>query len=350
LRFGGETGAERTTLTSDEAGRFAGLLPRIGRWRVDIESSRPTLRKRAVVDVPKPRDGVSTLEIALPNTALSGKVVTENGLPPSADTRVVAVPLSREEEETAIYSNPEGSFRFRGLTGGPVRISAVSHLESEGASDELTIHLDENPVEDVTLTLRPMKLFTGMVTALGRPLPGAEVRIEAGDGLLRTHALDRTDATGLWALHAPRRTNRLIVWVLPPGWGMFAMTHLADPELTEETLNLEVGVPPGRFAVRFPPPPSTGVVRSEVMVRHAGAVIYPRFLRYWQRMNEPSLPLSAEPGLLASGPVFPGQYDVCLVEIGTPEWLRFQISPGWISPDCQRIDVPSFGDVEVTLE
>lgn len=350
LRFGGETGAQRATLKSDEAGLFSGLLPRIGRWSVDIESIQPDLRKRAVIDVPKPRDGISTLEIVLPDTELSGKVVTENGTPPVADTRVVAIPMSREEDQTTVDTEPDGGFRFRGLAEGPVRISAVSQLDSEGASEETTVNLSADAVDDVRLTLRPLKLFTGIVTAQGRPLPGAEVRIEAGDGLLRTHALDRTDAKGLWALHAPRSTNRLYVWVLPPGWGMYTTTHLADPELTEEMLNYEVGLPSGRFAVRFPPPPSTGVVRSEVMVRHAGAVIYPLFLRYWERMNEPSLPPKSEPALLSSGPVYPGQYDVCLVEIGTSEWLRFQISPGWLSPDCERIEVPSFGDVEITLE
>jgi hypothetical protein len=262
---------------------------------------------------------------------------------------VTVYTLGPAETQTTITVEPDGSFRLRGLTEGHARVWAEAELQEEGSSEEQLLLLAEDKTTEIQLKLRPKKIFSGTVVARGRPVPGAEIWIDQADSLLPLGRADSTDANGYWEIPAPRNTNRLRIWVFPPGWGLFITSHTADPARSEESIPLEVGYPGGSLTILFPPDSGHGVERHDVFLRHQGATIAPNQLRRWARIHDPSLPLPAQPGVLVSGPIHPGLYEVCHLEIGSVEWLSFHLAPGWLTPECKSVEVTSYGQTELTF-
>jgi len=350
LVFGGKFGAISAKLKSDAKGEFSGILPHLGRWEVDILAQEEQFEKTVVVDVPPPKNGVSEVEITLPNTDLRGRVVTEWGAPPASDTEVSVLSLGPGKVPSSVEVNEDGEFLFRGLAEGPARIWAEAWAEEVGSSDEFETMLNDGDQLEKNLTLHPKRTIRGVITAQGRPLPGARVRVKDAGDLLVLGKSVTSDATGNWEVDVPKNARTLNVRVYPPGWGVLGKLHQIETGETEDFIILDVGNSAGRLVVHFPPDPFDGPTRHDVFLRYRNATIFSGNLKRWARAHDSSLPFPAEPGLLITGPVHPGRYDVCFLELGSADWIRFLLDQYWLPPGCKSIEVSSFGESEVRFE
>ena len=75
LWFGGLHGGVGVELGSDTEGEFSGVLPRAGRWTVDLRAPEPALSLRLSAEVRPGEEGVATVEIVVPDTEVYGFVV-----------------------------------------------------------------------------------------------------------------------------------------------------------------------------------------------------------------------------------------------------------------------------------
>ncbi|MEM7518957.1 MAG: carboxypeptidase-like regulatory domain-containing protein, partial [Planctomycetota bacterium] len=207
LYFGGRQGLNSIELVSDEDGVFSGVLPREGRWEVDLVASSPEIHRRLRgIDVEKGPDGVAEVEIELPDTLISGVVVDEEGRPLEA-ARVIASAreLSREgdpvapERPATVQTAEDGSFAFRGFEAGTYDLQALAGRNRQ--SDPLTGSLGEQtPWTGVRLVASEARAWRGRVlsAATGQPVAGALVvpRPHRPDSaIISTQTSTRNDGT-----------------------------------------------------------------------------------------------------------------------------------------------------------
>jgi uncharacterized GH25 family protein len=82
-------------MESDDEGRFHGILPREGPWRIEVQAAEPAFSTWARAEVDAGRAGKATLDIRLPDTRIFGHVVDEQGKPVArADVIVQAESLN----------------------------------------------------------------------------------------------------------------------------------------------------------------------------------------------------------------------------------------------------------------
>lgn len=72
VMFGGRHGAERSRMRADDEGRFEGLLPREGKWEVDVRVTEPPIETATQVEVVAGPDGTAEVDIDLDDTELHG--------------------------------------------------------------------------------------------------------------------------------------------------------------------------------------------------------------------------------------------------------------------------------------
>lgn len=350
LLFGGRFGAVSVEMESDKKGDFFGNLPRVGKWNVDVHAIEDSFAMTVMVDVPQPKSGKSKLEITLPDTTLEGTVVTEQGIPPTDETKVSIRPIEPEGTWTDVDVDPEGKFLFRGLPEGPVRIMADSAWAEEGCSEVQQLMLKAgNPVRK-RLVLHPKRLVEGILNAGGRPLPGARVVLDPLGPLDRS-CQTLSDARGHWKCRVPRNESRFTVNIFPPGWGAVTFLHQLGSEASEtEFIKIDVGRTTGSLAISYPPDSDIDVPQHMIFLRHRFGTLSNYQLGRWARANDSSIPFPAEAGLLRTGPLEVGLYDVCRFELGSPDWLHFLMDPYWRPRTCKSIEVSPGSDTEMSLD
>lgn len=320
LVFGGKYSARnRIRTSSDPSGIFRVHLPRPGLWRIGVESaSLQVQRELTFVEVPEPdEEGISSLEIVIPSTEVSGSVVDQLGLP--AANAPVNLELRDRGEHLSIRADAEGRYHFRGLPFG----KAVLQARTARSASELTLlELSEAlPRAEHDLVLRPLQKIQGKLTAFGgAPLVGARVEGRgAHDGDVTV-----TDLEGQYSMHLPSSATELDLVIYPAAQLplSFATVPIADGMAGPLEVDAEGGtlVLTGfgrgwhetldRLAAR----------REEVWVRHDQAELQLGLLAVWSRLQSASvgggtaLPV---PNLEA------GSYSFCLVEMGEVFWRDF---------------------------
>ncbi len=146
--FGKEFGSVSVPLRSDETGSIEGFLPRIGKWNASVSAENPPVKRTLDVEVRRASAAHGVFEIRLPDAALHGEVLLEDGQPA---TRATVTVRSRSGAESNQQRVDTGAFRFEGLSAGTYTVSA------EGAgtySDEATVTLRD----DETGTPEPVRL------------------------------------------------------------------------------------------------------------------------------------------------------------------------------------------------
>ncbi|MEP0772991.1 MAG: carboxypeptidase regulatory-like domain-containing protein [Acidobacteriota bacterium] len=165
LFFGGRRGRERIAAHSGIDGWFATVLPRAGKWIIDVESVDPpvTARLRDVVVERPPAGESSRVRLVVPDTRLEGKVVNERHQPVAGATVTALARASQSVEQ--LLSGPDGRFAFRGLSLGPVDVEASAETEEgELGSEPLRVALDPSrTTPPVTLVLRRSQRVHGRV-------------------------------------------------------------------------------------------------------------------------------------------------------------------------------------------
>lgn len=196
VTFGGEFGAVAVPLRSDPEGVLEGYLPRIGNWQVTVSADDPPVKRALDVDVRRSPAGHGDFEIRLPDAALHGEVVLEDGQPASRAT-VNARFLGRAESSQV--RAVAGRFRFAGLPAGKYTVSA----EGPGTYSEdvaAVVREDESsdPAEPIRLVLKRKDwLRLRLVGPSGGPVVGFPVWFLPGSDTSAEGAYSRaTDANG----------------------------------------------------------------------------------------------------------------------------------------------------------
>jgi hypothetical protein len=250
LFFGGRRGRESISFESDAEGRFRGLLPRAGRWNVDILAPAVGVDRRWVpVEVTSPLAGaVARTEIRLGVGRLEGEVVDGEGRP-APRAAVSVTPLDRSEESVEILADAAGRFEAGGLSRGRHRVEAS--LDDETA-DPLELKLDEERADrPVRLVLRPSRALRGRVLAGSEPVVQARVQavplLAGGQEAVTAPVVSVSSAAdGSFEVSLPAWARGAVLEVAAPGFGY---RQLAWAELPREAVVVAVAQDGGNLVL-----------------------------------------------------------------------------------------------------
>ena len=260
LIFGTTQGVQRVSIATDEDGRFQGLLPREGEWSVEVEATGPSCGacdgapgsiRVPPVTVEKGPSGVARVEIDIPDTRVTGRVVLEEvrssgevvRRPQEGALIVVArnTGPSRDRGRLAqVWTDDEGRFELLGLAPGPVMIAATSR-EPTAESQFVSFDLQEGlrPAE-IELVLTEKVILSPRVAGPFGRVGGARVTAFLPDGI-SAHGTTSADGTVALAV-PPGRVGTLTVQA--EGYGL-AFQTLQTPVGEAETEEIAVRVTPG---------------------------------------------------------------------------------------------------------
>lgn len=351
LWFGGRGGA--APVRSGEDGRFAGVLPREGLWRLDVVAPAAHVERRMEgIEVRRRADGRPTqLAIELPDTRLSGRVVDSQkaGVPGALVTIVVS------EESTAFWSFTDdgGRFRLAGLGEGELVVSAEGRLASGrfGKAPPRTVRIreGERESEGLELELRTGRTLRGRVVGTaGEPVAFAWVESYALAGVEFADSFAHeavSGADGVFELTVPEGADRLLL-SYGGASGTALRTVLFDVR-GEEGPTLELERRGGEVRVHLPGVPQPGGPGAEqVFLFQNGVALPPSVLSQWARAHGVALGPSAE---LAVPQLAPGQYSACLLT--GEERLAVDRAPGAFAPGpgCRSGYLDAGGLLELDL-
>lgn len=214
LVFGGEFKSVSVPLRSGEHGTFEGVLPRLGKWTVAVDSAHPTVKRKLDVDVA--RDGErGWVEIRLTNRNLQGRVVDEDG-------RLVPRALVTLQAKNSLDRNSRwidgGAFEWEGLEPGRYLVTAAT-AGRQGGPVEAEAGEGAVPVD---IVLRRERTLKGrVVTGQGVGVVGALVRRLASADFPREglYVKARTDEEGRFQLPLRPGAVDACLAVFPPGMG-----------------------------------------------------------------------------------------------------------------------------------
>jgi hypothetical protein len=304
--FGSPRSAPGVKMSADDKGRFQGVLPRAGRWEVDIESGEPELHTIRSTQVRPDRAGRAKVEIALPNVRVFGRVVDEEGKPAAG----AQVGMNMEGASDLVRTDATGAFSSRGLAEGPlVLVANASSPQGKSVSDPATVFLkdgqESGPIE---LHLRRMRTVAGKVVSPPGPAVGALVAaVPSGMEQFPVEEA-RTDLDGSFTLQVPTGAQSAFFYVSAPGDAFRAFAV----QLDGSTVTLAVEADAGTLEVAVP------YSRAEIDEQDLsppwflqnGIPVPAAFLRSWSLGHgEPY----ADPAYtrLRIGNLAPGNYQVC---------------------------------------
>jgi hypothetical protein len=321
LWFGGSHGATSAKMEADAEGRFHGVLPREGLWRIEVEAAEPGFPTWTRAEVQAGRSGKTSLEVVLPDTHIFGRVTDEQGKPvPNADVAVRGESLDLVETTDAA-----GAFEARGLPEGPVWLGAES---SSGMSDRVFATLVEGrAVGPLELRLHATRELNGTVISSSGPVVGSRVMILA-KAPVAGGAVATTGTDGAFHVDLPRAVSRVEALVSAPGFALRAFDASAEEEplalhMTEEGGSLEI-------AIR---PTDDDLMRDNLMlaVFQNGLYIPSSALAQWAA--DQGQPRELIGRILRVPNVAPGEYRACLL----PRQLETSL-PSILAPEGAACD------------
>ncbi len=243
LWFGGQSGAASIKMESDREGRFHGVLPRTGLWRIEIEAGEPALQTWTREEIEESRSGKARLDIHLPDTRVFGRVVDEQGHPVAGATVLLQGEGVEQIQETAA----QGAFEARALPEGPLWLGATSESEKSASGRTFLTLAKDLPVGPIELRLHPVERLTGTVGSPRGPVAGARVmvlsRLPDGGG-----GIAATDLEGVFTVELPRTSPRVLAIVSAPGFPLRAFDAGVEAQriaisLPDEGGDLEIRMP-----------------------------------------------------------------------------------------------------------
>lgn len=319
LWFGGRHGAPRIRFDTDLKGRFEGLLPRAGRWAVDLTAEDPYLRQSVPPVVVEEPDGGGTarVDVVLPDTLLAGEVVDESGRPlPDATVSVAA----GKDQRTEARTDERGAFSLRGLPPGSHGVRATA---GERSSGWLKVEVNEGR-ESRRLRLVAARVLEidGVVLSPAGAVAGAQLMgfPDLGGAGMSTGVDAVSDPLGRFRLTLPAGTRGLRMVVLPPG---NALRMLHAP--IEPGRPLEIAVQPSGAALVLELPADA----SNVQLAHGGMFLTLGELLRWARLAGGR---KTETGDLLLPEMEPGEYIFCVDAVPRALWESAAAAPVW--PGC----------------
>jgi hypothetical protein len=290
-------------MTTGEDGTFRGLLPRAGKWEVNIQVSknRQTIRVGSPVDVSSGGEGrPARVDLELPGARIEGKVTDVQGRPLRAGVMVL-----REGAQTSATgtSDQDGRFELISVQLGPMFISARTRT---GQSDVLPLNLEDGKRYEMDLLIADQRKLRGWVeTPEGGALAGAIVRFVIPPLFDMREVV--TSPGGRFEVSLPSHVPLVHAIVLMPGFPATIVRVDLD-ERTYQDAVIRIGRPAGRLVLAMPgTPPWPLIIRDEtpISVRH---LLFPAGSREWAESFT-----TEGINLLLS----PGHYRVCLQDSGS---------------------------------
>jgi hypothetical protein len=303
LWFGGRSGTTSMRMESDEKGRFQGVVPRSGLWRIEVEAPEPVVQTWSLTDVSGGRSDKARVDIELPDTRVFGRVVDERNRP-VAHANVL---LEGESLDQLQLADDSGSFTVRGLPEGDLWLGAESS-SPKGASERVMVSLVEGratgPLE---LRLRALDRLAGRVLSPLGPVAGARVLVlskdPAGGGGGAT-----TESDGSFLAEFPRKSSRVVATVGAPGFALQSF----DVPTDSQTLALNVSDSGGTLKISLPGEKDELQRRNLTLAVLQNGVVLPiTVLQQWA--HDHGQPRDGSDGALLFPNVAPGDYRACLV-------------------------------------
>lgn len=232
LWFGGRRGEVSVEMQSDLEGRFSGVLPKDGWWRLEVAADEPPLELATRVEV-LAEDGAAELRLELPDTEVFGRVVHEDGSPaPGA-----RIGLDVEGVGSGQVADGTGGFVFRGIPEGIATVGAHQRGQDERlSSDVVMVPVTESSAAGpVELRLRRSRRISGRVVSEGVPVPGAIVEVRTLEPVSAAFSdSGRADQKGEVSLRVHPDATLLTATVSPPGHALTTRAvPVADPLVLE---------------------------------------------------------------------------------------------------------------------
>ena len=311
LWFGGVSGTRRLRFDSDEKGRFRGHLPQEGAWPVQLAIEEGDVRVSLdPVEVHRLSGQRSAkVEIAVPDTTLTGEVVDESGRPaPAVEVWVNNTGKVRRGEDNRFHSDSEGKFRIRGLAAGPTALRAE---EGERTSEWAEVSLEEGQKSPwMRLVLRSNLEIRGRIVSPSGAVPGARVLGMPEIGVVGASASVSTvtDPTGEFTFSVPGDTHALNLLIFAPG---FALRMTKAPVTAGTPLEIPVEPQGGTLVLELP---SSGDSTPMPLLAHGGTFFPALLLAPWARLQglDPG-----EPGHLVLPNLELGDWTLCVGGAGT---------------------------------
>ncbi|MBX7185869.1 MAG: carboxypeptidase regulatory-like domain-containing protein [Vicinamibacteria bacterium] len=167
---------DTSTYTSDDDGRFSGMLRR-PEWKAltaQIRAPQSGVSRRLLIKDFSLSESNLDLDIVIPDATIRGRVVDSAGIP-RADVPVRLVGGDGFEEHSG-RSNPLGEFEFRGVGDGT--FVAAAGRQDTAPSRQVTVRVasGEPDTKAVVLTLPaalPLRVHVG--SEAGRPVTGTSI-------------------------------------------------------------------------------------------------------------------------------------------------------------------------------
>jgi len=328
LRFGGRMGAERIELNADEEGRFSGVLPRAGDWRIFVESESPKIEKQ-LDEVPVEPDSHhrASLELRLHSGSLAGSVIDAGGLP-AADATVFLLEVPYPQWTT---SDEEGRFVFEGLSPGPVQVTAEKG--SLRSDDQVVPVPADGAAPDALLVLRQKKAVRGLIHAGGQPLAGVSILAApmAGGTYVSASESALSGPSGEFELELPSSADSVDLIALPIGFPLYVAR---EPVSEDQELRLDVLRSGGDLTLEPEEEPDFGaeVARHDLLLLCDGLLLDLPVLRQWAAMQEAGSDRGQERWRVPALPI--GHYALCRLKSFRESLANPSLEPG--SPHLSR--------------
>jgi hypothetical protein len=305
LFFGGEQGAERVVMHSDDDGKFRGTLPRVGEWHVGVLWRDQPVRSQLDVTVPTAPE---RLVIRLPDNLIAGFATDAKG----QRLTTGSVILMRQPRALVTRLSADGSFAFRGLASGVVELVARDGRGGSSAAVKLAL-TDSNSFDPVELRISASRQVAGVVVAGDEPAIGVQITA-APLGIGTVSGVNAfSDDSGRFSMSLPDTTRRALFTVAAPGRTLQSF----DVVIGDAPIRLVIAPAGGVLEVSAGAPPFT--------LTRDGVPVYINDLLNWMRAHGD--PLHDLPNLRVPD-IAPGHYELCAPRNGSPKCVAGALAPG----------------------
>ncbi len=287
-------GHGQVTLLAGEDGAFAGVAPAEGTPRAYVtlagQDGRVAIGR---VEIKRKKGAnAAELDIALPDTAIKGTVVDQDGRP-QPEATVTA--LGNESRLVYVRCEADGSYTIVGLPPGRVELFAEAAPSSESDVVALTLR-EREPVDEVTLVVRPKSRLRGRVLGPSGPVPGALVGWRPVGRQLSLTAV--TGSNGRFEVDLPGVMPAADIVIVAAGLPRVLRRVLAS----DEVVDIAIGGDAGLLVVGGPAADAASICQSGTCMPLGS------FLQIPGPMPPPELDLSTGDYRI---PVEPGRWSVC---------------------------------------
>lgn len=306
LLFGGKHGAEQVRMESHE-GKFSGVLPRGGRWKVEIEWGNPPRTSTVQVGVEGTGPHRGEIEIAVPAGRAFGRVVDATRQPARAAEVTVT---TKKGAFFHTSTDSQGAFEFDGMAEGEATFTASlgEKLDRQTSEPIMREVAADEPTGPIVLALRRTVVWSGQVQSGYGPVVGATVNLSASRPGPDLGDTVQSDLDGRFEAHLPAGVTEAVAIALAPGYGVRGV-RLARPGGP-----LNISPEQGTLSIQLPADQEERLARGErLAISQDGLFLpLPTLLQWALKQGSPILPYPAPlvfPGLA------PGKYRACFARL-----------------------------------